>query len=90
MMLHNERMHHLTIRDLPDDLAVALEAEKKRRGMSLNRTVKDLLRRSLGLEPGSRYDNGLKSMAGGWSEDQLEEFERAAELFERIDAELWS
>jgi len=33
-------MKHLTIRDVPQDLARALEKEKRRRGQSLNETVK--------------------------------------------------
>jgi plasmid stability protein len=80
---------HLTIRELPDDLARALEKEKRRRGQSLNRTVKDLLRQSLALDGNRGYSNGLGKLAGGWSKADLESFEKATAVFERIDPDVW-
>jgi plasmid stability protein len=77
----------LTIRNLPPDLAEALEQEKRRRGKSLNQTVIDLLGQGLGTR-GSR-SNGLGSLAGGWSEEEFRFFERAAAPFEEVDEELW-
>jgi plasmid stability protein len=47
-MMHSVNASHLTVRNLPDELAAALESEKRRRGTSLNQTVVDLLRQSLG------------------------------------------
>ena len=80
---------HLTVRSLPKDVARALEAERKRSGASLNQTVIDLLRRALALgEPA--FDNGLAKYAGGWSDEDLAEFEAATECFEAIDPEMWS
>src|ERR1051325_8343144 len=38
------------VRNLPADVAEALERERKRKGASLNQTVVDTLRRGLGLE----------------------------------------
>lgn len=81
-------MKHITIRDVPEALARALEEEKRRRGTSLNQTVKDLLASVLGV--GSRRpDNGLGRHGGTWSADELAEFERAVEPFEQVDEELW-
>lgn len=77
----------LTIRNLPPRLAEALEREKRRKGKSLNQTVIDLLGQGLGAE-GER-SNGLGSLAGGWSEDDFREFERATAQFEAVDEELW-
>ncbi len=42
-------MKTMTIRNVSADLAAALEAEKSRRGLSLNRTVLALMREALGL-----------------------------------------
>jgi plasmid stability protein len=78
----------LTIRNLPPALAEALEREKRRRGTSLNQTVIDLLGQGLGSH-GVR-SNGLSRLAGGWSEDEFHDFERATAQFERVDEELWS
>jgi len=82
-------MKHLTIRQVPPELARALEAEKRRRGRSLNRTVLDLLEQALGLEPRGPRTNGLGELAGTWSKADLEQFERAVALTEQVDEELW-
>jgi kynureninase len=69
-------------------LAEALEREKRLRGKSLNQTVIDLLGQSLGAQ-GMR-SNGIGRLAGGWSEDEFRDFERATAQFEAVDEELWS
>lgn len=80
-------MEHLTIRNVPTELAEALAAEKQRRGTSTNQTVLDLLALALGLGP-ERFDNGLERFAGTWTEQDLAEVE--AHLPGRsIDDELW-
>jgi len=82
-------MRHLTIRQVPPELARALDAEKQRRGQSLNRTVLDLLAQALGLGSTRRRSNGLARFSGTWTQEEFDEFERAVEEFERIDEELW-
>ena len=77
----------LTIRNLPPNLADALEREKRRRGKSLNQTVIDLLGQGLGAQ-GVR-SNGLGRLVGGWSEEEFRDFERATAQFEAVDEELW-
>ena len=42
-------MKAITLRNIPPDLAAALDREKRRRGQSLNRTAIDLLRQGLGV-----------------------------------------
>jgi hypothetical protein len=78
---------HLTVRNLPDEVAAALDREKRRRGTSLNQTVIDLLRLSLGVA-GTR-SNGLGRLAGTWTEAEHEEFLSSVQGFEEIDQELW-
>lgn len=80
-------MKHLTIRNLPPDVAQALEREKRRRGESLTQTVIGLLSKGLGV--GGPRSNGLANLSGKWSEEDLEEFERAVAPFAEIDDELW-
>lgn len=80
-------MKALTIRNLPAGVAEALEREKRRRGRSLNQTVIDLLRQSLGVE--QTRSNGLAQLAGRWDDEELREFELAVAPFEQIDEELW-
>lgn len=80
-------MKTLTVRNLPAEVAEALDREKRRRGSSLNRTVIDLLSQGLGV--GAVRSNGLGRLGGKWSEEEFDEFERAISPFEQIDEELW-
>ena len=80
-------MKAITLRNVPPDLAEALDREKRRRGQSLNRTAIELLKQSLGV--GSPRSNGLGRLAGGWSEEDAREFERALASFGEIDPEMW-
>jgi len=79
---------HLSIRNVPAEVAEALEAERRRRGASLNQTVIDLLSASLGVR-GERFDNGLGRLAGRWDAEASREFEAITAGFGQIDAELW-
>ena len=80
-------MKAITLRNVPPDLAEALDREKRRRGQSLNRTAIELLKQGLGV--GSPRSNGLGRLAGGWSEEDAREFERALASFGEIDPEMW-
>lgn len=82
-------MKHVTIRNLPQQVAEGLEKEKRQRGQSLNQTVIDLLRQVLGLGPGHNRSNGLAQLAGTWDTDELEAFKAATAVTEQIDQELW-
>jgi hypothetical protein len=82
-------MRYVTIRNLPPDLARALEREKRRRGLSLNQVVINLLSQGLGLEPGARRSNGLGQLAGTWSAEQQRAFDDAIAATEQIDEEQW-
>ncbi|MFW6012298.1 MAG: FitA-like ribbon-helix-helix domain-containing protein [Acidobacteriota bacterium] len=80
-------MKTLTVRNVPPEVSEALEREKRRRGESLNQTVIELLSQGLGV--GTERSNGLARLAGGWSEEEFLQFERAVAPFEEIDEELW-
>ena len=87
-MHYDAFMRHLTIRNVPGDLARRLDEEKRARGRSLNQTVLDLLSQAVGLERGRR-SNGLAQLAGTWSREEHDAFEQAIAEAEQIDAELW-
>ena len=78
---------NLTIRNVPDELAEALDKEKSRRRGSLNRTVIELLSQGLGV--GSSRSNGMARLAGTWTAKEHRKFEESVAAFEGIDAELW-
>ena len=85
--MHIVSANHLTVRNLPEDVAAALHREKRRRGTSLNQTVIDLLRLSLGVS-GTR-SNGLARLSGTWTKKEEREFLAAIQKFEEVDSELW-
>ena len=82
-------MKTMTIRKVPAELSAALEAEKRRRGLSLNRTVLLLMQEALGVSTGRSRSNGLCRLAGSWSEDDFRNFEQAVAPFAEIDEDLW-
>ena len=88
-------MKTMTIRKVSKELAAALEAEKRvRRGLSLNRTVLTLMEDALGVSEDWRRrwkgrSNGLRQMAGTWSEDEFRRFEEAVAPLGEIDGDLW-
>jgi plasmid stability protein len=85
--MHSMNAHHLTVRNLPEDVSTALEQEKRRRGTSLNQTVIDLLRQSLGVS--STRSNGLARLAGTWTEPEHRRFLESIQIFEKIDLDWW-
>jgi len=81
-------MKHITIRNIPPEVADSLEMERRRRGKSLNQTVIQILRQSLGVSQEIR-NNGLRRLAGTWTPDEYRQFEAAIAPTEQIDEELW-
>jgi hypothetical protein len=86
-MRYNAFVRHLTIRNVPTDLARRLDEEKRARGTSLNQTILDLLSQAVGLD--RRRSNALAELAGTWSREEHEAFEHAVAETEQIDEELW-
>ena len=82
-------MRTMTIRNIPAELAQALDKERRTRGISLNRTVLALLRNALGVPNLAVRSNGLRDLAGTWSETEYERFEQAVAPFGEIDESLW-
>lgn len=81
-------MHTMTIRNVSPEVAAALNEEKRRRGLSLNRTVLALIEESLGAN-GNTRSNGLHRLAGTWNEEEFRHFEDAVAPFAEVDTELW-
>ena len=67
------------------ELAEALEAEKRRRGGSLNQLVLDLLASSLGVALPAHRSNGLGRLASTWTAQDLAGFEAAVATTKEID-----
>lgn len=82
-------MKTMTIRNVPTELAQALDKERRKRGTSLNGTVLALLRNALGVSSQAVRSNGLRQLAGAWSESEYKQFEQAVALLREVDETMW-
>lgn len=82
-------MKTMTIRNVPTELAQALDKERRKRGTSLNGTVLALLRNALGVSSQAVRSNGLRQLAGTWSESEYKQFEQAVALLREVDEAMW-
>ena len=82
-------MSQITLRQIPQHLEQKIRAMAQESGRSLNRTIVDLLESCLGLrkEKGRRRD--LRSLAGDWTQADVDEFERNTACLEETDEEVW-
>ncbi len=84
------------IRNVPADLEKRLEAIAREENASLAQTVMRLLLRATGLRgsqgPGEkpRRHDDLDALAGTWSAEGAEEFERVLAEQRRIDPDIWN
>jgi len=82
-------MNQLTIRKIPDSIRHGLITESRKTGTSVNKTVIELLGKSLGIQPTLQKRRDLSDLAGTWTKEEAEEFDKATKCFEEIDKEMW-
>lgn len=78
-------MKHLNIHDIPPELATALAAERRRRGVSLEATVVEILCQSLGLAAGGERNGELPEVPGSWGEEEGQSLDAAPLCADRVD-----
>jgi len=83
-------MKSITIHKLDDEIEARLVERARREGMSLNQTVKRVLRENLGVDNASPDHRAeFEEFCGQWSAKDKREFDKAVAAFSEIDAELW-
>ncbi len=82
-------MKQITVRNIPEELEKEIRRIARERGISINKTIHELLGEALGIDKSSGKKRDLSEFAGFWDEEEAEEFEKATEVFERVDEELW-
>ncbi len=84
-------MKTLSLRGVDEDLADNLDKIAKKTGASINKTVLEILRKSVGSNPKARemVYRDLDNLAGTWTERNLQQFKKGTKHFEVIDKELW-
>jgi len=84
-------MKSITIHGLDDELDQKICSLASREGLSLNKTIKKILRTALGLEKPeeqTRRDD-FQDLAGVWSESELREFQDKTADFSMVDPADW-
>ncbi len=82
-------MKSITVHKLDAELYAQLQKEAKSEGLSLNKLVKKILRRSLGLDPIPRKKIDFSDFVGSWSEEELASFEKLTMDFDQIELNEW-
>lgn len=85
-------MTDLSLRGLDEATAKRLRTEARRRGVSVNALVIQLIREGVGTkrpEVSRAPYNDLDTLAGTWSKEEASRFIKAVADFEQIDRELW-
>ncbi len=68
-----------------------IQKKAQEKGLSLNKTIKLLLREALGLSQTSEVEKRKKfeEFSGLWNEEEFAEFNRHTAEFNRIDPQDW-
>ena len=83
-------MSSFTIHNIDAELDLELTAISKKRKVSKNRLIKELLATSLGLSSDNRCNDDYSEFCGLWSAEKQEEFNTIQGTNEVIDAEEWN
>lgn len=84
-------MKAVTLRNLPASLDRTIRQRAKKKGVSVNKVVISLLQDHLGeseSRPVRRYHD-LDALAGSWSKQEAEAFEKTLARQRAIDPEEW-
>ena len=84
-------MKAVTLRNLPPAVERAIRQRAKKKGVSVNKVVISLLQDHLGESERRtvRRYHDLDELAGAWSRQEAEIFERALAKQRGIDPEMW-
>ncbi len=85
-------MKAITLRNLPPEVAKTVQQRAKQKRTSVNRAVIELLEESIGGKAKKkekvRYHD-LDHLAGTWTKEEADEFDKIVKSFRTIDPDLW-
>jgi len=82
-------MSQITIRDLDAQVEYIIREKARSTHTSLSSVAAQMLKESLGIETGSQRKRNIRELAGTWSAEESEEFEKTQTDFSRIDLDVW-
>jgi len=80
----------ITIHGLDEKLDQQLRKIAKQKKQSLNKTLKDIIAATLAKSQTKNNRERFSKFCGCWSRQEHEEFTKATQDFDRIDAEDWN
>ena len=84
-------MKSITIHGLDDGLDKSIREKAQEKGLSINKTLKEILGQSLGLSGSLAHDHREEflDLWGVWSADDISEFKKHLSACESIDMSDW-
>jgi hypothetical protein len=84
-------MKTITIRRIDPQLDRVIKTRARQDSLSVNQWVLGVLKKATGLEkdPIFKKYTDLDGLAGGWSKEEAKAFRKNAQIFERIDEDVW-
>ncbi|MEW6186373.1 MAG: antitoxin [Thermodesulfobacteriota bacterium] len=84
-------MKTISLRGIDEELAENLKKTAKKKGDSINKTVLEILRHSLGVgsKKRERVYHDLDDLAGTWSKTDWQQFQKTTKPFSAVDKDLW-
>ncbi len=83
-------MNAITLRDIPPKVQAAIRQRADAEGLSLDRAVLRLLEETTGRPSSSRaLHHDIDHLAGTWSAEEADVFDRALAEQRGIDREIW-
>lgn len=82
-------MKSITIHGLDNEFYKMLRLQADSQGLSLNKTIKGMIGRSLGVDSTSAKKRDFSEFLGVWSKKEAKRIEKVLEDFEKIDEEDW-
>ena len=84
-------MKSITIHGLDNALDKLIRRQAKQNNVSMNKTIKKLLRKSFGIDEGNEEDRTKEfiDLFGIWTKSEAEEFNKLTQGFRKVDREDW-
>jgi hypothetical protein len=84
-------MKSITLHNLDDDLVDLTERESNDTGLSLNKTIKNLLHKALGTNPKEKKqkEEEFSDLLGIWDDKKFDEFNKNTKDFDEINTKDW-
>ena len=85
-------MANLSVRGVAEKSLQRIKQTAKRRGLSVNRLITDMLNAEAGLAPAAKpftIHHDLDKLSGTWSAAEARAFDKATASFGQIDEGLW-